>query len=99
MVKQNVSRNKINATRQELTQQIEDRRQEREMMKQSQLHEERNEAASNMKELQNLRDRNNTLRNENKQFVSDSLKIGNDKKNRDRETEDILRKEQAAVLS
>ena len=68
------------------------------MMKQSKLNEERNEAEKNMKELQNMRDRNNQLRNENKQFVSDSLRIGNEKRNRDKETDDILRKEQAAVL-
>ena len=68
------------------------------MLKNLKLNEERSEAENNMKELQNMRERNNQLRNENKQFVSDSLRIGNEKRNRDKETDDILRKEQAAVL-
>lgn len=47
MTKQVVTRNKINATREELTKQIEERRMEREMQKRTKLDEEYKELLSN----------------------------------------------------
>jgi len=52
MTRHQVTRNKINATREELTRQIEERRMEREMQKQAKLDEDTRELHSNQEELQ-----------------------------------------------
>ena len=83
MANLNASRNKVMKTREELQLQIEQRRQEREMKKQAQLDEERFEGEMNQQELKAMQDRNQRLRMEKKEFVSESLRVGTEKKTAD----------------
>ena len=57
MANLNASRNKVMKTREELQKQIEDRRLEKEMIKQAKLEQERFEGQLNQQELQNMKDR------------------------------------------
>ena len=83
MANLNASRNKVMKTREELQLQIEQRRQEREMKKQAQLDEERFEGEMNQQELKAMQERNQRLRMEKKEFVSESLRVGTEKKTAD----------------
>lgn len=76
MAKLNASRNKVAATREELSRQIEERRQEREMQKQARLDVERMEMEINSIEMRHEQEKQKKIKAVAKQFVGEALTIG-----------------------
>ena len=92
MTKLNVSRNKVLATREELQKQIEDNKMIREMQKNAKLGYEVMEREQNDETLRQQQEKKAQLKAEAKAFVQDSLNTGKDKRNTEKETDDICRK-------
>ena len=92
MTKLNVSRNKVLATREELQKQIEDNKIMREMQKNAKLSQEISETQNNDENLKLQQEKRAQLKAEAKAFVQDSLNTGKAKRNTEKETDDICRK-------
>lgn len=97
MATSNAFRSKVQSTREELQKQIQDKRAEREMMRQAQLDQEKFEGQMNQAELKRYQELQDKLRSEKKSFAQESLQLGMEKREKEKQTEEIYKKQEASV--
>ena len=67
---------------------------ERELQKKAKLDEEKYEGECNQLELKLLKEKSERARAENKRFAEESLSVGQEKRNKDKVTDDIYRRKE-----